>query len=377
MATTPATIEKRQEKLNKLYAEVFGNHSNKPTSKPYLKTATTLSLSDAELINKAMSAKDDAKFKALWNGDTSNYGDDDSRADMALCGMLAFWTGKDHDRIDSLFRQSGLMRDKWDRRTGDQTYGDMTISKAIEGCVEVYKGKGTKKAIDKPLPPPKETYVDDTPPPQDDVEPFPVDIMPGCLKDLITQGAKATHCPPDFIAVFALVAIGSAIGNKVSIQIKSGWELKANIYMGLVAKAGTGKTHAQKIATRPMKELQKIMAKDYWEEFKEYERKVAQWEVDCTLAKKSGEAKPPKEEEPFMNEIYTSDATVEALAQMLERNPQGITIILDELTAWLNGLDQYRGGKGSDQEAFLSLWSGVTTKINRKSKPPIIINNPL
>jgi len=42
---------------------------------------------------------------------------DHSRADLALCGMLAFWCGGDPERIDRLFRRSDLMREKWDRRT--------------------------------------------------------------------------------------------------------------------------------------------------------------------------------------------------------------------------------------------------------------------
>lgn len=137
-------IEKRQKELNKLHAEIFGNHSSKPTSKPKNEPMTNLSISDAELINKAMSANNGAKFKALWNGDTSGHSNDDSAADLALCEMLAFWTNKDHDRIDSLFRQSGLMRNKWDRKTGEQTYGDMTISKAMERVSNTYTGKKEK-----------------------------------------------------------------------------------------------------------------------------------------------------------------------------------------------------------------------------------------
>jgi primase-polymerase (primpol)-like protein len=148
---TPKTIEKRQDEISKIHAKISENPSS--SSRPADNTDhkhTVMSLSDAELIDKAISAKDGAKFKVLWNGDTSGYGDDDSRADMALCGMLAFWTGKDHNRIDSLFRQSGLMRDKWNERHGEQTYGDMTISKAIEGCVEVYKGKGRGNVLPGP-----------------------------------------------------------------------------------------------------------------------------------------------------------------------------------------------------------------------------------
>jgi len=149
----PFTIEKRQEEIDKFHAEAFGNTSSRPTSKPDSKPATT-SLSDAELIDRAMNARGGVKFRALWNGDISSF-PSQSEADLSLCSKLAFWTGKDHDRIDALFRQSGLMRDKWDERHGEQTYGDMTISKAIEKTTKVYEGKGSRqksKSEGTPLP---------------------------------------------------------------------------------------------------------------------------------------------------------------------------------------------------------------------------------
>jgi putative DNA primase/helicase len=73
-----------------------------------------LNLDDAALLDKARSAKNGTDFERLWSGDTSGHGGDDSAADLALCSLLAFWTGNDADRIDRLFRQSGLMRPKWD-----------------------------------------------------------------------------------------------------------------------------------------------------------------------------------------------------------------------------------------------------------------------
>lgn len=35
--------------------------------------------------------------------------------------------------IDELFRASALMRPKWDEKHGSQTYGDLTIGKALDG----------------------------------------------------------------------------------------------------------------------------------------------------------------------------------------------------------------------------------------------------
>jgi len=58
--------------------------------------------------------------------------------------MLAFWTGGDASRIDSLFRQSGLYREKWDRKN----YRNRTITEALSGKTEFYKAPKTVKLAD-------------------------------------------------------------------------------------------------------------------------------------------------------------------------------------------------------------------------------------
>jgi primase-polymerase (primpol)-like protein len=80
---------------------------------------------DREIIDRASSARSGAKFRALWNGDSSGYSSG-SEADAALICMLLFWTDGDRDRADALFRQSGLMRDKWNR----QDYRERTFAAA-------------------------------------------------------------------------------------------------------------------------------------------------------------------------------------------------------------------------------------------------------
>lgn len=120
---TPRRIEDRQQEIDTLLQERF---SSEPKSVALSITPRHES-TDAGLIGKALSAKSGPLFRKLWSGDTSDYGGDHSRADAALCRMLSFWTGRDRDRVDRLFRMSGLMRTKWDRRTGQETYGARTI----------------------------------------------------------------------------------------------------------------------------------------------------------------------------------------------------------------------------------------------------------
>lgn len=101
--------------------------------------AAPLTLTDRELIDKAMNAANGSKFSALWSGNWEGQFNSQSEADAALCNSLAFWTQKDADRMDALFRQSGLMREKWDRRQSGTTYGQITIQKAISQCSNVYE----------------------------------------------------------------------------------------------------------------------------------------------------------------------------------------------------------------------------------------------
>ena len=60
--------------------------------------------------------------------------------------IIAFWT---HDRaaIDAVFRQSRLMRPKWDEKhaADGRTYGQMTIDFALENTTEQIKPKHTPR----------------------------------------------------------------------------------------------------------------------------------------------------------------------------------------------------------------------------------------
>lgn len=128
LAMTPPQIEARQEQLDRLREELL--------PEPHQATdrrvgRVTVSTDDAELLERARNAKNGREFHRLWGGDTSAYEGDDSRADLALCGHLAYWCGRDPDRIDRLFRRSGLMRTKWDSARGESTYGQRTVDMAL------------------------------------------------------------------------------------------------------------------------------------------------------------------------------------------------------------------------------------------------------
>lgn len=126
-------IENRQEEVDELYRKVFG--SRKSTVGDNITVSPTLK--DENLIEMAGNAKDGEKFKNLFSGSILGYSSH-SEADQALCNILSFWT-QDKSQIDRIFRQSGLMRSKWDEIHGWGTYGEITIKKALDGVKDHYQ----------------------------------------------------------------------------------------------------------------------------------------------------------------------------------------------------------------------------------------------
>ena len=106
---------------------------------PSDKKKRTSALSDEAVIARMLGGTNADEIERLLKGDTSAYAGDDSGADQALCNHLAFWTARNRHQMDRLFRTSKLMRPKWDEKRGSQTYGEMTIDKAIQDTREVYQ----------------------------------------------------------------------------------------------------------------------------------------------------------------------------------------------------------------------------------------------
>ena len=125
-------IESRQDQINALYVEVFGEIEEpaKPAAAP--SPSDNGHLDDAEIIRLASTRRNGRgeKFAQLWSGNWNAHFNSRSEADSSVIFTLAYYT-KDAGQIDRMFRGSGLMRDKWDALHGEKTYGAMTIDKAL------------------------------------------------------------------------------------------------------------------------------------------------------------------------------------------------------------------------------------------------------
>jgi hypothetical protein len=117
----------------------------KKKAKPHVhgNSQRSCSIEDGTLIEKAKSSRNGTDFTRLFEGDWSKYrdqGKSQSEADQALTNSLCFWTNGDVAQMDRLFRLSGLFRAKWNEKRGEQTYGEITMDKALASTHDFYAG---------------------------------------------------------------------------------------------------------------------------------------------------------------------------------------------------------------------------------------------
>lgn len=134
-----STVKPMQGALDWLLAEFWPEAPAAPKTAPA--PPASLIGDDAVLVERILSSKQGGKFQKLWLGEWAGDYESQSDADLALCGMLQFYARGDAARVDRLFRSSELMRPKWDEQHGAQTYGAMTVEKALAGSTGHYSGR--------------------------------------------------------------------------------------------------------------------------------------------------------------------------------------------------------------------------------------------
>lgn len=183
--------------------------------------------------------------------------------------------------------------------------------------------------------------------------PFPLEIFPPEIADSLRELAAALAAPvaPLPGAVFAV--LGAALGSSVAVSPKPGWREPLIVWHGHIAESGESKTPAIAELTRPLREEQA-------REMERYRHRYEQW---ANIPQKDRKDIP---EPPPARTIYASDLTLEGLRAALEHGGHGgILVAQDELSAMITGQGQYKQGRGSDREAWLSLWTGIAAHVLR------------
>jgi hypothetical protein len=342
-----------------------GRRKGPPKSPPAGDAAPTLldppsgNHSDDDVLRLA--GETDMQFLDLWAGRYSDFGSQ-SEADMSLCNRLASLCGPgQHEQVRRLFLRSGL--GKRGKVTVRADYLDRTIDKAYEGRTEFYQwtpstnGRGSVRSVRSVLP--LRDWGEIQSGQSIPAVPFPVDVFPEPVQTLCTRVASAIGCPVDLPGTAVLGVASTAIGRSASVLLKPGYFCSASLWLAIVGIVSDGKTPTIELVAQPLRTIDAEM-------YRRFEEEMQQWEVDRTEAKKAKQPEPPK---PVREALDVDDITIEALTKVLCANPRGVGWICDELSACIQGLNQYKaGGKGNDRPTLMKIYSGKPIKRDRSSE---------
>lgn len=192
---------------------------------------------------------------------------------------------------------------------------------------------------------------------------FPWEVLPEALSESLLQLARACATSETPLPGICFALISAALGRLVSVSPKDGWVEPSIIWYADIRESGDGKSPVVKMLSKKIVDRQRKEHRRYDTEVK-YFNSLTRQERD--------EKEPPLKPRGY----FFSDTTIEGLRDDLLHHPTGgLVIILDELSAFVSGQNQYKGGKGDDRECWLRLFDGQDSRIGR-SKGATFISEP-
>ncbi|MCG8555025.1 MAG: DUF3987 domain-containing protein [Proteobacteria bacterium] len=225
------------------------------------------------------------------------------------------------------------------------------------------------RTSDGPLWPPPEELPDVLP----DVPDFDDRLLPDALRPWLSDVSDRTQCPPEYLAVGAIVALGAVVGRGCCIRPKKrdDWTVVPNLWGALVGPPSSMKSPALAEALTPLRMLERQARETYKREALQYEFQalVADSRKRALQARLRKDVKQDELEalrkqyqqetataEPVERRYIVNDATVEKLGVLLRDNQRGLLHFRDELSGWLGNLD--RAGRENDRAFYLESWNG-------------------
>lgn len=225
-----------------------------------------------------------------------------------------------------------------------------------------------------------------------DVPPFPVDALPAWMANHVSAVAEATQTPPDLAGCLALVALSTAAGGRVRVQIRPGWDEPVNLYSVVVLPPASRKSAVFKAMTRPIRLVEKelvqqakadieaarISRRTAIELAERAEKAVLAADAasrDAALEAAVNAAMDiDKTAMPIVPRLIADDATPEAVGSLLADHGGRIAILSAE-----GGIFATIGGRYSgtpNLEIFLKGHAGDLHLVDRQGRESTVVEEP-
>ena len=293
----------------------------------------------------------------------------------------AAFTALNAAKMDTMFRQSGLMRDKWDRQQSGTTYGAITIQKAIEHCREIYTPKAESAPLFQPLVP--------LTPQWSDLPTFPVDALPDVIRNYVSAVAEHSQTAPDMAAVISLGVLATCLQGKYKIEGTPGYFEPLSLYTVVIAAPGERKSSVMRDMTTFLYEYEQEYNKAHSMEIRENHLQRESLERQISGLQKKLERKESREMELELRQLqeqleetpelkpvrfFADDCSSEALTSLMAANNGVFSVISTE-----GGIFDIMAGRYSNKsniDVWLKGHCGDAIYVDRMTREAECIMHP-
>ncbi len=194
-------------------------------------------------------------------------------------------------------------------------------------------------------------------------------ILPDCkLRQLLADFGENLQVPDAAIIMAFLTTVASrcTVGTSLTLRKSSNHSVPPYLYSVIVGSPGSGKTPLiNAITTAPCRILQAKLDTEYQSKLSQYEAELRYFN-SLSKEQKMVESDPPTS--PVRKVAYVSDATTEAVVNLMEQNNQSaVFLVIDEFASMILNRGKYSKGLNSDAQFYNSAYSGQIPIVARKT----------
>ena len=200
-------------------------------------------------------------------------------------------------------------------------------------------------------------------------------LLPDSVRAWCMDTADGLNLPLDFAAIPAMVGLAGAIGRKIAIAMKEHghWYEHSVLWGCVIGRPSSGKTPALSPVRRMLNRLEDAEREQYELDIAAFQRQQILNDAKRENARKAlskavkdgnmqqadslaDDMRKTDDGAPTEPRLVINDSTVEMAGELLRKNPQGLILYRDELTAFTQTLDKQ--GHEGDRAFWLECWNG-------------------
>ncbi len=233
-----------------------------------------------------------------------------------------------------------------------------------------------------------------------EIGPFPTQCLPPIIRNMIQESSRVTQTPDALGALVALGILSASYGGGLLVRSGAGRITPPNLFLLGIARSGVGKGRAFGLIAKPFLNEERECVSRWMELEKPRIEAALRIATRRAEAKEKEAAREPNEQARRMlaSELQqieeekqrlereretpphfsVGDVTREKLAVSLSTQPGEALVSLSSEARGIIGvvMGRYSGGKASDEDIYLSGYSGDPLRVDRQTRAPVMLHAP-